>query len=67
MDQTRGIDRSQSLEEQMIQFLAGRFEVPGVVLGGDMQYYKKAAMGLKSLASDYYARHPNESKVYVED
>jgi len=67
MDQTRGMDRSKPLGDQFIAFLYQRFEVPGVVMGGDMQYYKKAAMGLMSLASDYYARHPEEAKLYVED
>lgn len=35
MDQTRGTDRRSTLSNQIIEFLRKRFEVPGVVVGGD--------------------------------
>ena len=67
MDQTRGVDRTKPLGDQMISVLWKRFEVPGIVVGGDMQYYKKAALALISLAQDYYYKHPEELKPYTED
>ena len=67
MDQTRGIDRSKPVGDKMIDFLMKRFEAPHGVVGGEVQYFKKVAMGLISLASDHYYHHPNEATPYVED
>lgn len=67
MDQTRGVDRESPLGNQLMDFLKKRFEVPGIVLGGEDQYYKKAVMGIISIVSGYYFNHPEELKPYEED
>ena len=67
MDGTRGIDRNLSLEQQLIVLLDKRYLVEGTVLGGSYQLHKKVASAIMSLSSDYFYKHPEEIKPYVED
>lgn len=67
MDQTRSIDRTKPIEQQVYNFLHQRFEVTGVVVGGEEQVYKKAALGIVSLCSDFFARNPDKLKLFVEE
>lgn len=69
MDQTRGIDRSKPIMNQIIEVLDKRYfvEEEGAILGGRFQLHKKVAAAIISLTSDYYFKHPNELKEYVED
>ena len=63
----RGIDNTKPLTEQFVEVLKKRFIVDAVGVGGEAQYYRKAALCLKALAEDYYAKHPEEAKEYVEE
>lgn len=76
MDQTRGIDRSKPIGDQVIEILDKRYyaEAPeedkGLLdgmIGGRFQHHKKVAMAILSLTKDYFYRHPEELKPYVED
>lgn len=68
MDQTRGIDRTKPLMEQLVEVLDKRYLVEeSGILGGRFQHHKKVAAAVISLCSDYYAKNPGEAKHYVED
>ena len=76
MDQTRGIDRTKPIADQIIEILDSRYyaeapkedqQVLDGILGGRFQHHKKVAMDILSLTSDYYHKHPEEVKPYVED
>ena len=67
MDQTRGVDRTKPLAEQIVDILDKRYMVEETVLGGRFQLHKKVASAIVSLASDYYFHHKDEVKEYRED
>ena len=69
MDQTRGIDRTKPLQEQIVEVLDKRYfvEEEAGVLGGRFQLHKKVSAAIISLASDYFHKHPEEVKPYIED
>lgn len=69
MDQTRGIDRTKPLQAQIIELLDKRYyvEEEAGLLGGRFQLHKKVSAAIISMASDYFAKHPDEVKHYVED
>ena len=68
MDQTRSIDRTKPLQEQIIDVLDSRYFVDEAgLLGGRFQLHRKVSSAIMSLASDYYAKHPTEAKHYVDE
>lgn len=68
MDQTRSIDRNKPIQEQVIQILDSRYYVEDVgIAGGRFQLHKKVSGAIYSLMSDWFAKHPEEAKHYVED
>jgi hypothetical protein len=67
MDQTRGIDRSKPIGDQIIEILDKRYYIDDIVLGGRFQVHKKVAMAILSLTSDYFYNHKDELKPYVDD
>lgn len=73
MDQTIGIDRTKPLATQIMEVLDKRYYIEGDedakhlmdgMLGGRFQHHKKVAMAIVSLASDYYHKHPEETREY---
>ena len=68
MDQTRGIDRTKPIGDQVIFGVLDRiYAVEYEPLGGRLQVHKKAFAAIYSLMSDHFYKHPEELKAYVED
>lgn len=76
MDQTRGIDRSRPIMDQIIEVLDKRYYVEesedtkksmDILLGGRHQLHKKTASAILSLTSDYFFKNQEKLKPYVED
>lgn len=56
------------LIDQIVTILDKRYYVEDSgTLGGRFQHHKKVASAIKSLAEDYYFRHKDELREYLED